>query len=133
MDYEQLLERAHTRMPESVKVAERFEIPKIRGHVQGNKTIISNFSQIVSVLNRDGAHILKYILRELATPGEQRKGAVLVGRKVSASAINEKLRKYAQEFVICRECGKPDTKIVMEGKISYLQCMACGARHPVKI
>lgn len=127
-----MLKKARKEMPESVFKAERFEIPKIRGHIQGNKTIISNFLQIVHVLRRPHEHVLKFILKELATPGKIERNRLIFGTKMSASKINEKIRKYAQEYVLCKECGKPDTKIVKEGAVNYLQCLACGAKHPVK-
>ena len=77
--------------------------------------------------------MLKYVLRELATPGEiKRSGSVIVGTKVSASRINDKIKQYVHEFVLCSECGKPDTKIEKDGTFSFLKCMACGARHPIK-
>ena len=132
MEYEKLLKKARKEMPESVFQKERFEIPKIKGHIQGNRTIIVNFQQIAEVLGRKQEHLLKYILKELAVPGDIKKRAVIFGAKIPASRINEKIRQYANEFVLCRECGKPDTKMAKEGKISHLKCMACGARYPVK-
>ncbi len=133
MDYEKLLKRAKEKTPESVLQKERFEIPKVIGHIQGNRTVISNFLQIVETLRRDKEHLLKYVLRELATPGEIKKsGSLIFGTKVSASRINEKIRQYAEEFVFCKECGKPDTKITKEEGLTYLRCAACGAKKPVK-
>nr|1K81_A Chain A, PROBABLE TRANSLATION INITIATION FACTOR 2 BETA SUBUNIT [Methanocaldococcus jannaschii] len=35
--------------------------------------------------------------------------------------------------VICRECGKPDTKIIKEGRVHLLKCMACGAIRPIRM
>ena len=132
-DYKKMLEEARKSLPEVVFIKERFEIPKVLGHMQGNRTIISNFLQIASALRRDVEHLLKYVLKELATPGEIKKsGALILGTKVSASRINEKIRQYANEFVLCLECGKPDTQIVKEGELSYLKCTACGAKNFVK-
>ena len=133
MNYKELLKKARGELPESVFNAERFEIPKVTGHIQGNKTIISNFHQIATTLGRSDEHLLKYVLKELATPGTLTKSAMILGTKVPASRINEKIRKYSAEFVLCRECGKPDTKIIKEGQFNYLKCMACGAKHPVKL
>ncbi len=133
MEYKELLKQAREQLPKSVFEKERFEIPKVRGHIQGNKTILSNFLQIADILRRPAEHLLKYILKELATPGEIKKsGSVIVGAKASASRINEKIRQYANEFVLCAECGKPDTKIEKEDKFNFLKCHACGARHPIK-
>jgi len=132
MDYAKLLKKARKELPESVLKTERFEIPKVKGHLEGNKTIISNFEQIANTLRRPIEHLLKYVLRELATPGEMRKGALIIGRKVSASRVNEKIEKYANEFVICSECKKPDTQLIKEGRVVFMKCLACGAKHPVK-
>jgi translation initiation factor 2 subunit 2 len=132
MDYTELLKKAKKELPTESAVHERFEVPKVRGHLQGNRTVVSNFGQTASSLNRDVEHLLKYILKELATPGEFKNNVLIIGRKVSAQMINDKIDKYVREFVICKECKKPDTKLVKEGKILFLKCQACGAKQPVQ-
>ena len=128
-----MLEEVRKNLPEAVFLKERFEIPKALGHMQGNRTIISNFLQIASTLRRDVNHFLKYVLKELATPGEIKKsGALILGTKVPASRINDKIRQYANEFVLCLECGKPDTKLEKDGNFIYMKCTACGAKNTVK-
>ena len=130
--YDELLQRAKEMMPESAKEIQRFEIPKVRGHLEGNKTIITNFIKIAQALAREPEHLLKFVLKELATPGAIRGQRLIIGTKVSASRVNDKIRQYANEFVLCTECGKPDTKIVREGQLASLRCMACGSKKPVK-
>jgi len=133
MDYDVLLKRARERLPESVFEKERFEIPRVRGHLEGNKTIVSNFQQIAQVLRRPVDHFLKYVLKELATPGEiSRSGLLVLGAKIPASRINDKIRQYANEFVLCSDCGKPDTELKKEGDFTFLRCSACGSKTPVK-
>ncbi|MFP4112485.1 MAG: translation initiation factor IF-2 subunit beta [Candidatus Woesearchaeota archaeon] len=132
MDYEKLLERGREKLPEKESLSERFNIPKAKGHIQGTKTVISNFQQIAQILGRDANHILKFVLRELATPGDMRGQLVIFGRKVSASAVNNAIAKYAETFVMCKECGKPDTKVVKKSGIPYLKCMACGAQNVIR-
>ncbi len=129
MDYEKMLKEAKEHLPEPVAGKERFEVPKVKGRIEGNKTIISNFSQIASILGRNQQHLLKYVLKELATPGTFRGQAVIFGSKIPAQKINEKIESYAEEFVFCKECGKPDTKMTKEGDIYYIKCQVCGARH----
>jgi translation initiation factor 2 subunit 2 len=132
MDYKKLLKKAIKEMPESVKSKERFEIPKVRGHIEGSKTIISNFHQIAQALGREPEHLLKYVLKELAAPGELKPNRLIITRKVKSSSINEKIQKYANEYVICKECKKADTKLEKKEKTLFLRCLACGAQHPVK-
>ncbi len=132
-EYEQMLEAGRANLPKSVFERERFEIPKVRGHIQGSRTIVGNLVQIAGVLRRPVDHFMKYILKELATPGEIKSNqTVILGSKVPASRINEKIRKYAEEFVLCKECGKPDTNIEQEGDFAFLKCQVCGAKHAVK-
>lgn len=133
MKYEEMLNKARKELPKSVlKEAERFEIPVVKGHIEGNKTIITNFYQIAAHLHREPSHMFKYILKELATPGELEKTRAVLGRKVSSMKIAEKIRAYVNEFVLCPECKKPDTVLEKEGKVLFIRCMACGAKHPVK-
>jgi len=133
MGYKELLEQVRKQMPESVFKKERFEITKVVGHVQGNRTIISNFLQIAGNLGREPDHLLKFVLRELAAPGEIKKsGSIIIGTKIPASRINEKIKEYANLFVFCHECGKPDTKIEKERELTFIKCMACGSKHNVK-
>ena len=72
MDYESMLKRGLENIPESVKQAERFEVPSIVGYLEGTKTILSNFLQIAGTFQRKPEHILKYILRELAAKGDKK-------------------------------------------------------------
>jgi translation initiation factor 2 subunit 2 len=130
-EYESLLDRGKKALPETTQVKERFEVPKVRGHIQGNKTVVSNFLQIAEHFGRRPEHVLKFILKELATPGEIKKQFVVLGTKVPAGRINEKVQQYADTFVICRECGKPDTKMTKEGEVYFIKCQACGARYSV--
>tara|TARA_Y100000310_G_C20551262_1_gene748217 strand:- start:363 stop:773 length:411 start_codon:yes stop_codon:yes gene_type:complete len=131
-DYEQLLKKAEEELPEKISSGERFAIEKIRGHLEGNKTVLVNLRKIAKDLSRDENHILKYLLRELATPGKYVRGRAILGTKVSATAINKKIKKYVSEFVYCSECGKPDTQLSEDKGITHLKCLACGTKKPVK-
>lgn len=132
MNYKDMLKKARDELPDSTKETERFVIPKIKGHLQGNKTVLANFFQIADVLERDSDQFLKFILKELATPGEVKKPLVILGRKVGASRINEKIMEYAKKYVICKVCSKPDSKLMKKDRIISIKCNACGAKYSVK-
>lgn len=132
MDYTEMLKKGREKLPDFALNHERFEIPKVKGHIQGNKTIISNFNEMVQAFRREQDHFLKFLLKELATPGDLQKTQLILGRKLSSSQINEKIENYAREFVLCKECKRPDTKITKKDGISFIQCLACGARHPIR-
>jgi len=132
IDYAAMLKDGRGQLPDSIKERDRFEIPKAKGYLQGNKTIISNMQDIISLFRRDKAHIIKFLLKELATPGELKSEGLMLGRKVSASQVNEKVKKYADIYVICPECGKPDTELKKEDGVMYLKCSVCGAKNAVR-
>lgn len=123
-----MLKRGKESLPEISVSTERFVVPKVKGHIEGNKTIISNFLQIASLLNRAPEHLLKFISRELAAKGEIKKQILVFNTKLASSKINEKIEQYVEQFVICKECGKPDTKIYKEGIVTFMRCQACGAK-----
>lgn len=130
--YEDMLKRARSKLPEQTLKTERFEIPKVTGHIQGNKTVITNFSAIAGIFRREQGHLLKYLQRELATPADIDGPRLVLGRKLNASLINSKIEQYARTFVLCAQCGKPDTEIKKEGPVYILRCAACGAKQPIK-
>ena len=133
MDYEEMLEKGMKDMPETVVVTERFEVPKAKGHIQGNKTVITNFNNIIDAFRRDKDHFLKFLLKELATPGNLDGPRLVLGRKVSAPLINQKIQQYADAYVLCSSCGKPDTQIIDKEGETYLKCTACGVQKKIKL
>lgn len=132
MDYELMLERGKKNLPEITLASERFVVPKVTGHLEGNKTVISNFFQIASTIGRNPEHLLKFISRETAAKGEIKRQLLVFNTKIPSSKINEKIEQYVDQFVMCKECGKPDTKLSKEGIITFMRCQACGAKTVIK-
>ena len=132
MDYDALLKKGYEQLPESLQHKERFEVPKAKGHLEGSKTIISNFPAIVDTLRREESHVLKFLLKSLATVGKIEYDRLILGSKINSVLFNQKIEDYVNLYVMCRECNKPDTKIVKENNIQYLVCQACGAKTVVK-
>ena len=130
--YEQLLEEAYNKIKKTESTEERFEIPKAEGHFEGKKTIITNFAQLSSIFRRNPEHLQKFLLKELAAADQKEGDRLILNIKIPSSRINQKIEEYANEFVICRECKKPDTELFREGRITFIKCFACGARHSVR-
>ncbi|MEK6914279.1 MAG: translation initiation factor IF-2 subunit beta [Nanoarchaeota archaeon] len=130
--YENLLEEAYKNLKPIEYNGERFEIPKIEGHLEGTKTILTNMPQIVSYIRRDQNHLLKYLLKELATSGSIKNGRLVLMRKLASQKINDKIESYCKEFVICSQCNKPDTELIKEKGFLFMHCLACGAKHSVR-
>jgi len=126
-EYDSMLERAMNKLPRMALRHQRFEIPKISSFIEGSRTIIKNLGDIANALHRPQEEIFTFLLKELASRGDIEKGRAIIERPMKDEMINDKIKKYTNEFVLCKECGKPDTKIdVIEGHTA-LRCMACGA------
>jgi len=133
MDYEKLLNEAYKKVKAIDISSGRFEIPKIEGRFEGKKTILTNFFQIASFLRRNPEHFQKFMLKELAVSGQKEGDRLVLNMKIPSTRINQKIEQYVKEFVLCRECGKPDTELIREpqNRIMFIHCLACGAKHPV--
>lgn len=130
--YESLLNTAYNKVKQVKDSGERFEIPKILGHFEGKKTILTNFFQIADHIRRDPIHFRVFLLKELATSGHTESDRLVLNNKIPSAKINEKIASYIKEFVICKECGKPDTELKKEDRLVFVHCLACGAKHSVR-
>ncbi|MFH1255742.1 MAG: translation initiation factor IF-2 subunit beta [Candidatus Diapherotrites archaeon] len=132
MEYEKMLDRAYALLPKEALAKERFEMPRVEAFIQGNKTIIRNFGQIVKALNREERHIIKFITNETAAPATLSDGKVTINSKFSQQQVVKLFDNYLNQYVLCHECGKPDTRFIEQHGVKVLKCDACGATKPVK-
>ena len=89
--YEQLLNEAYSKVKQIEGNGERFEIPKIEGHIEGKKTILTNFLQIASYMRRDPEHLQKFLLKELATSGQREGERLVLNNKIPSTKINSRI------------------------------------------
>jgi translation initiation factor 2 subunit 2 len=130
-NYEELLEKAYEKFPKIKESEERLVIPLAEVSYQGNQTIIKNFSQIAQVLRRDTNHLMKFLTKELAAPGSSNDKATFQA-KLPQKIIQQKIEVYVRDYVVCKECKRPDTKLIKEDRLTFLVCEACGAKISVK-
>jgi len=131
-DYASLLERAYRTIPEKAQKASKYEIPKSSVMTIGSKTIVTNFKEICEKVNRDFTHVSRFILRELATAGSVEESRLVLQGKFSKEQIDNLVERYVRMYVICPSCGKPDTKLVKEGRLTFIVCEVCGAKNSVR-
>ena len=130
MSYEDLLDDAYEEIKE-VETNSRFEVPEIDSKYEGNKTIITNFKKITSYLNRDPKHLEKFLEGQLAAKGDIKGKRLFLYKKIPKRQIKNKLQAYIDSYVICKNCGKPDTEIKKEKKRQFIHCLACGDKQPI--
>jgi len=131
-EYESFLDRALSQIPDIKVMDSRFVIPEPRLFYEGRTSVLENFETIVDYINRDRNHLMTYLLRELGTAGKiEGLRAIFQGRFLRES-IGAIIKSYVEEFVICSECGRPDTHLTKSDRVLMLKCDACGAHRPVK-
>ena len=130
--YEKLLDEAYDKVKVVQGSGERFEFPKVEGFFQGKKTVLTNFPSIVSALRRNPEHLQKFLSKELAAQIVRDDDRLILNIKIPSKKINPKIEQYVNEFVLCKECKKPDTELMVDDKRTVLHCLACGAKHPVR-
>jgi translation initiation factor 2 subunit 2 len=131
-DYEELLKRARSQIPEVSVKRERLELPKLNCSTVGMRTIITNFEEVADALDRTPQHILKFLSREMATAATVHESRAIFQGKFSTETLERLLQRYLESFVVCPVCKRPDTKIVKEKRLSFLVCKACGAKSSIK-
>ncbi len=131
-DYETLLKRARSQIPEVSSKKGRLEIPRLNYATVGMRTVVHNFREVAQALDRDPQHLLKYLSSEMATAATMQESRAIFQGKFRMDTFDKLLQRYMESYVICPICKSPDTKIVREKRLSFLVCAACGAKSAVK-
>lgn len=130
--YEKLLDRLYLSLPPAALQKERFELLEADSMIQGQKTIIKNFSQIVKQLRRELPHVMKFLTKELATPNNLEEGRLVVSGKFPRYQVQNAMMAYTKQYVLCGTCGKPDTHFEEREGIKVIKCEACGAHTAIR-
>lgn len=130
--YEEMLEDLYKKLPEKVMHKERFEMPKIDISIEKNKTIFRNFLPISQRIRREPEMFAKFLSKEVAAPVRREGKMLVIQRRINRNLLQKKVEIFIKDYVLCLECGKPDTKIANIEGIKMIVCEACGARRPVR-
>jgi len=131
-NYDELLKRARSQIPEVGVKSERLEIPRLQYARIGMRTVIYNFKEAAEALDRDPQHLLKFLTGEMATAATVQGSRVIFQGKFSEDTFVRLIQRYQESYVTCPICKRPDTKIVKDKRLSFLVCQACGAKSSIK-
>ncbi len=131
--YEELLKRAKKDLPSTTAAKDRFQVPDVDVLLEGSTTVLRNLADICDAINRDPQQVFAHLIRELGTSGTLDDRRALFKGRISPEKISERVQSYVEEYVVCSECGRPDTHLIKEDRIAILRCDACGAHRPLKV
>jgi len=131
-NYEDMLKDGLKNVPKTTVATTRFEAPRAKSMIQGNKTIITNIFEVANKLRREPKHLIKFLSLELATSYDVKDNKVFYIGNFTPDHVNKKIDSYIKAYVLCKECDRPDTKLVNEGDRNLIKCEACGAKYHIK-
>lgn len=96
------------------------------------KTAFSNIADLARRMRRPLEHLTAFILTELGTIGSS-DGAqrLIIKGRFQQLQIENVLRRYIVEYVTCKTCRSPDTILVKENRLFFMQCESCGSSRSV--
>ncbi|CAF1564349.1 unnamed protein product [Rotaria magnacalcarata] len=134
--YEDLLSRAFNTIREknpNVNDGEKIKLtlkPPQVARIGTKRTSFSNFGEICKSLKRQEKHLHQYLLAELGTNGSiDANNALTIKGRFQQKQIENVLRSYIKEYVICKTCRSPDTSLQKEERLSVLLCNNCRSRY----
>ncbi|MFW5900446.1 MAG: translation initiation factor IF-2 subunit beta [Halodesulfurarchaeum sp.] len=132
MDYEEQLDRALEEKPDIAEKESRFEVPDPELRTEGNVTVFENFQALLDAVSRETEHVLKFLQDEFGTSAQiDDRGRARLTGQFNESRVRAAIDEYVEAYVICPECGLPDTHLTREHGAELLECDACGARSSV--
>ncbi|VBB17804.1 translation initiation factor 2 subunit beta [Yasminevirus sp. GU-2018] len=94
------------------------------------KTYIHNFTEVCKSIGRNQDEIQQFLGRELQmATSVKENGSLKIDAIVRATgSIENILRTYVTEYVMCKACKSCKTKTVKEDRITFLECTACKSK-----
>jgi translation initiation factor 2 subunit 2 len=132
MNYDAALDRALEASPELGTESDRLSIPDPEGETDGAFTRLTNLPEIATALDREVEHLFSYLQSQLGTNGQFDGQQARYNGSFSVRDFDTAIDEYVAEYVLCSECGLPDTKLAVENGTQMLRCTACGAFRPVQ-
>ena len=132
-EYEALLDRARENIPEEISSGSRWKLPNPQIMIEGSNTILRNFNELVSMMDRDDNHVYQFILNELGTSGSRDGPRARFKGRIPPKRIKRTIANYVNTYIKCSQCSAPDTHFIKEDRTTLLKCQACGASRPVKL
>lgn len=115
----------------------RYKMPVVYGKIEGRgngiKTVIPNITDVALSLHRPPGEVCKFFGCELGaqtTYSAETDRAIVNGAHTDAT-LQSLIHRYIEKFVICPQCGLPETDYKIKNEVIYHKCAACGNKEMV--
>lgn len=110
----------------------RYKMPvmqvKIEGKGNGIRTVVTNMGKVMKALDRPMEYVAKFIAFELGTKSkiDDKQHSCTFAGKHDLETLANLLDKFITIYVLCVECGNPETVIKVKNEVIASKCKACG-------
>ena len=108
--------------------------PPVIARVAAKKSLFSNFQDVCAALNRSMDHAISFFNRELASDcAIDQENRLVIRGKFMPRHIENVLKKYVVEFVLCRDCNSSDTLLekMKDTRTITITCNSCSSERVV--
>lgn len=112
----------------------RYKMPRLQVKVEGKgngiKTVVVNLSAVAQSLARPGGQVVKWFGLDLGAqtnmdPPDDR---WIINGAHDGETLQRSLFIFIEKYVLCDDCGNPETDFVIKDEVVRKDCKACGAR-----
>lgn len=112
----------------------RYKMPRLQVKVEGKgngiKTVVVNLSTVAQSLARPGGQVVKWFGLDLGAqtnmdPPDDR---WIINGAHDGETLQKSLFIFIEKYVLCDDCGNPETDFVIKDEVVRKDCKACGAR-----
>ena len=104
----------------------RYKMPNIDIQHTKTKTIITNITDIIESIKRNEIYLQKYIGYELGARVLNKNYRFEINGKHDKNKIIDIVNSFIKLYVLCIECGLPETNISICKNKAYFDCRSCG-------
>jgi translation initiation factor 2 subunit 2 len=137
-DYIYLLERIFGNLREkypSILSTKKLIVPPPQlVPISSKKTMISNFTDIIRIINRTVEHVQSYFITELNTNCNiDSMSRLIIRGKYVQKHIESIFKKYMIEYVHCESCNKYNTSLLKDQitRLYFIKCNMCNSTKTV--
>uniref|UniRef100_A0A6B2LGX1 Translation initiation factor IF2/IF5 domain-containing protein n=1 Tax=Arcella intermedia TaxID=1963864 RepID=A0A6B2LGX1_9EUKA len=103
------------------------------GRIGSRKIGWTNFAANCNQISRKTKHVQAFVLTELGTDGSiGADGKLVIRGRYGSKQLENLLRKYILEYVMCKSCKQVNTELQKENRLTFVVCNSCGSRTSVQ-
>jgi translation initiation factor 5 len=111
----------------------RYKMPAVFGEIKGsgNSTAVRNITEVAKSLRRSPGEVNKFFGIELGARAKYNPATdrFIVSGAHADGVLQKLIHRYIEKFVLCPNCGLPETKYKIRSNAIYHKCDACGAEE----